>query len=217
MLSKGTKREIAALSDQRTSGTIKRNSLSPETIAVLETWENIPLVPSSPEWRTARIRLMRDLLVDGTLIKYQSQGLQVDPQEVAQARVWIFEKPNGFLAKYESLSQPWYYKSFAIRDGGLVPTLVPGTLHLASLPKPVVDEHFNTDRIRISRSILKDVIQGKRTPESALSAVLFKSSIEDPYFVAETATMDERAAADAIQQLLAALDLDGSEGEGDVD
>ncbi|KAL8840779.1 MAG: hypothetical protein Q9176_003625 [Flavoplaca citrina] len=217
MLSKGTKREIAVLPNPGGSSTINRNSLSPETVIVIETWENIPLIPNSPELRTARIRLMRDLLVDGTLIKYQSQGLQVDPQEVAQARVWIFEKPNGFLAKYESLSQPWYYKSFAIRDGGLVPTLVPGTLHLASLPKPVVDEHFNTDRIRISRSILKDVIQGKRTPESALSAALSKNSIEDPDFVATPEPVDSNVAADAIQQLLAALDLDGSEGEGDVD
>ncbi|KAL9629527.1 MAG: hypothetical protein Q9204_005222, partial [Flavoplaca sp. TL-2023a] len=217
MLSKSTKREIAALSDPRAFGTITRESLSPETVTVVETWENIPLIPNSPEWRTARIRLMRDLLVDGTLIKHQSQGLQFDPQEVAQARVWIFERPDGFLAKYESLSQPWCYKSFAIRDGNLVPTLVSGTLDLASLPKPVVDEHFNTDRIRISRSILKDVIRGKRTPESALSAALFKSSIEDHDFVAETGTMDEGAAADAIQQLLAAIDLDGSEVEGDVD
>ena len=217
MLSKSTKREIAALSDPRTSGNIPRESLSPETIAVIQRWKNIPLIPNSPEWRTARIQLMRDLLVDGTLIKYQSQGLQVDPQEVAQARVWIFERPDGFLAKYESLSQPWYYKSFAIRDGSLVPALVPGTLDLTSLPKPVVDEHFNTDQIHISRGILKDVIQGKRTPESALSAVLFKSSIEDPDFGVETGTMVERAAADAIQQLLAAHDLDGSEGEGDVD
>ena len=75
----------------------------------------------------------------------------------------------------------------------------------------MVDEHFNTDRIRISRGILKDVIQGKRSPESALSAVLFKSSIEDPDFGVETGTMDERAAADAIQQLLAALDLGDDE------
>ena len=141
----------------------------------------------------------------------------MDPQEVARARVWIFERPDGFLAKYESISQPWYYKSFAIRDGSLIPTMVPGRLDLESLPKPVMDEHFNTDRSRISRGILKDVIQGKRTPESALSAALSTSSIEDPDFGVETGTMDERAAADAIQQLLAALDLDGSEGEGDVD
>ena len=86
-LSKSTKREIAALSDPRISGNIPRESLSPETIAVIQTWENIPLIPNSPEWKTARIRLMRDLLVDGTLIKHQSQGLQVDPQEVARARV----------------------------------------------------------------------------------------------------------------------------------
>ncbi|KAL9032297.1 MAG: hypothetical protein Q9180_006585 [Flavoplaca navasiana] len=188
MLSNSTKREIAALSNPGASSTINRNSLLPETIAVIQTWQNIPLIPNSPQWRAARIRLVRDLL-----------------------------RPDGFLAKYESLSQPWYYKSFAIRDGNLVPTLVPGTQDLASLPKPVVDEHFNTDRIRISRSTLKDIIQGKCTLESALSAALSTSSTEDPDFVAETATMDESAAADAIQQLLAALDLDRSEGEGDVD
>ncbi|KAL8862207.1 MAG: hypothetical protein Q9198_010491, partial [Flavoplaca austrocitrina] len=56
-----------------------------------------------------------------------------------------------------------------------------------------------------------------RTPESALSAALSTSSIEDPDFVAETGTMDERAAADAIQQLIAALDLNDDEEELEAD
>ncbi|KAL8994472.1 MAG: hypothetical protein Q9169_005563 [Polycauliona sp. 2 TL-2023] len=98
-------------------------------------------------------------------------------------------------------------KALSIENGQLITKIETETQDLANLPQPVVDDSFNTDRIRISRSILKELILGNRTTQSALSAALNKSSIEDPDFVATPAT------SDTIQQLLAALNLNGDEEE----
>lgn len=66
MLSKNTRSELGALANSGTISTISRDSLSPETVTIIQNWENIPLVPNSPDWRTAGTRLIRDLVIDGT-------------------------------------------------------------------------------------------------------------------------------------------------------
>ncbi|KAL8652462.1 MAG: hypothetical protein Q9226_004263 [Calogaya cf. arnoldii] len=195
-------------------GKPRRDSLSPETIAIIQTWENIPLVPNTSPWRAARIRLMCNLLLEGTLIEYQNQGLQATANEIGSARKWIFERPDGSLARYEALIQIWNCKSLAIRDGNLVTTSAPGTLDPASLPSPtMVDESFNTNRLRISRSIFRDLIEGKRTAAPASSTAL----IEGPRSRAGQASTTPTATSDTILQLLAALKLDGDDEEMDED
>ncbi|KAL8672426.1 MAG: hypothetical protein Q9168_003104 [Polycauliona sp. 1 TL-2023] len=196
---------------------IHRDSLLPEVVAILTTWESIPLVPGTALWKQARIRLIRDLLLDGTFVHYQYLGLQASTQEIGDARLWIFEQPDGSLAKYKSLTLPWYSKGLRIENGQLVTKVVTESQDPLSLPQPVVDETFNTNRIRISHSILTDLIQGNRTTDSALSAALSNSSIQDPNLVAPPAPMNDPATSDMINELLAALNLDGDEEEVDAE
>ncbi|CAO1606016.1 hypothetical protein XANCAGTX0491_009515 [Xanthoria calcicola] len=105
---KGTKGRIDAFADCATISKISKDSLSSETIASIQIWENIPLAAHSPDGRTARTTFIRHALIDRTLVIHQTDGLQDGPREAAEARTWIF----GSLAKYESLTQTCYYRSF---------------------------------------------------------------------------------------------------------
>ncbi|KAL8848994.1 MAG: hypothetical protein Q9221_006025 [Calogaya cf. arnoldii] len=213
MLSGFTKNQIRTICQSGTTGRYSRDSLSPETITVIQTWENIPLIPDTKEWRAARIRLVCDLLLEGILIQYQDQGLQASAREVGDARKWIFERPDGSLARYGSIIQPWNHKSLTIRDGNLITTSAPGTLDPASLPNLVVDENFNANRLRISRSIFRALIEGKRSSGSASSM----ASAEEVGSLPGQASTTPTAPSDTIQQLLAALKLDGDDEEMDED
>ncbi|KAL8703138.1 MAG: hypothetical protein Q9201_003670 [Fulgogasparrea decipioides] len=110
MLPKAVKRVILNACSAGQQLLMKREEQSPPVITVFKTWEAIPLAEGSREWATARLRLIRDILLAGRFQQYQSRGLAATEREIEEARCWLHVRADGALSKYESLRQPWYYK-----------------------------------------------------------------------------------------------------------
>ncbi|KAL8994479.1 MAG: hypothetical protein Q9169_005570, partial [Polycauliona sp. 2 TL-2023] len=111
-LSKCARRELQDLISKPPLNTINRNGILDETLEVIRAWENEPIPLASIQWRLARIRLIADLLLRGTLSELQNHPLLSAPtqKEVNQARCWIYRHSNATFVRYQSLAQPWCTK-----------------------------------------------------------------------------------------------------------
>ncbi|KAL8966325.1 MAG: hypothetical protein Q9183_003421 [Haloplaca sp. 2 TL-2023] len=88
----------------------RRSSYPEEVVKVFQIWEDIPLVEGSAEWKTARMRMFRDIIFDGHYQEYQDKGLRATSIELASTRCWFLKRADGTIAKYPSLNLPWCFK-----------------------------------------------------------------------------------------------------------
>ncbi|KAL8770259.1 MAG: hypothetical protein Q9194_005209 [Teloschistes cf. exilis] len=104
------KREILRACDSSQCLDIERDVQLPQTIAIFEAWEAIPMDPESREMTQARVRLIRDVLLTGNIQNFHAHGLYATPYELERARRWIHLESDGSLSKYSSLRLPIKYK-----------------------------------------------------------------------------------------------------------
>lgn len=111
-LSKFTRREFQLLISKAPPNPINKNEFLPETLEVISTWENEPIPFASIQWRYARVRLIADLLLKGTLLELQDHQLLAAPiqKEMNEARCWIYQQLDGEFVRYQPLAQPWCTK-----------------------------------------------------------------------------------------------------------
>ncbi|KAL8643893.1 MAG: hypothetical protein Q9226_008054, partial [Calogaya cf. arnoldii] len=98
-LSGKVKAQIQGLLTAKLPNPVGRGSLLPGTLEVIQEWESIQLVTpdveKTPEWAKARIRLIRDLIIDGTFPTYQDHfDLKATSQEIAHARSWFYQRDD---------------------------------------------------------------------------------------------------------------------------
>ncbi|KAL8758504.1 MAG: hypothetical protein Q9184_003902 [Pyrenodesmia sp. 2 TL-2023] len=113
LASKATRAEIQNLLNMKAPISIDRDTLLPETLAILQTWEAIPLEAGSPESSKAITRWVKDTAVAGFLhdvLQSEIRG-HLSPKEIADARNWIYIGQDGHIQGYQPLAQPWYPKS----------------------------------------------------------------------------------------------------------
>lgn len=145
---------------------VDRAQLCSGTIAILDAWTAVSLIPASKDSRFAKARMVRDILYDRLmnpmefarlpachLLSRMQQSLLTDPTlaplhlskgEVSDAARWIYRTGGGKFAKHRVFRQPFSYPVLA-RDG--VSTLHPsfsqdnyhlyGGLHVSSVPSTV--------------------------------------------------------------------------------
>ncbi|KAL8978560.1 MAG: hypothetical protein Q9205_005880 [Flavoplaca limonia] len=123
---------------------VDRTELCNGTIAVLDAWTAVSLVPASKDSRFARVRMLRDIIYERStnpmefarlpacdLLSRMQQSLLTDPTlaplhltkgEVSDAAHWIYRTGGGKFAKHQVFRQPFSYPVLA-RDG--VSTLHP--------------------------------------------------------------------------------------------
>ncbi|KAL8784982.1 MAG: hypothetical protein Q9213_003643 [Squamulea squamosa] len=70
--------------------TFCREQLTPKALAVVELWEKEPLERNTPEWRQARIRMIRKMILDGELEMRKREGLTVSRREFDTAARGIY-------------------------------------------------------------------------------------------------------------------------------
>ncbi|KAI4255502.1 MAG: hypothetical protein L6R42_006692 [Xanthoria sp. 1 TBL-2021] len=116
---------------------VSRAELCNDTIAILEAWPAVPLVPGTKEYRFARARMIRDIIYEklAAFNGPQAQGfsplslmhqlLPADPTlavlnltkgEISVAYRWIYQTGSREFAKYRAYRQPFSYPVLA-RDG----------------------------------------------------------------------------------------------------
>ncbi|KAL8652461.1 MAG: hypothetical protein Q9226_004262 [Calogaya cf. arnoldii] len=170
-LHKTAKAQIHYLCDENPVPPTPRSKLLPSALTVLITWEDVPLVPGTPEWSTARVRLIANLLVEGLFHESQAQGLKVTGDEIAEARLWLHKKPDGTISRFEPLRQPWHFKGLhwmpkaddeGADDEGTFKTIVevPAGEQGIELEAAEQDQD-NPEALRISSQTLQQLI---RTP-----------------------------------------------------
>ncbi|KAL8772831.1 MAG: hypothetical protein Q9209_002176 [Squamulea sp. 1 TL-2023] len=67
-----------------------REQLTPKALAVVELWEKEPLERNTREWRQARIRMIREMILDSKLQKRKREGLTLPKQEFDTAARGIY-------------------------------------------------------------------------------------------------------------------------------
>ncbi|KAL8750626.1 MAG: hypothetical protein Q9199_006944 [Rusavskia elegans] len=152
-LPKAIKTKIKGLLETRPPNPISRESLLPGTVSVIQTWESIPLVQGSVEWTKARVRLIRDLIMDGRFQQYKDHfDLVATSEEIGHARCWIYQRDDGQLDHYRSLAQPWSYKDIEWSNEGPVTKLADPALTAADFPRVPANPTGNLNRLRISET-----------------------------------------------------------------
>ncbi|KAI4283527.1 MAG: hypothetical protein L6R38_002108 [Xanthoria sp. 2 TBL-2021] len=147
------KAEIKGLIETRPPNPISRESLLDGTVLVIQRWESIPLVKGSPEWAKARVRLIRDLIMDGRFRQYKDHfDLVATSEEMGHARCWIYQRDDGQLDHYRSLAQPWSYKDIEWSNEGPVTKLADPALTAADFPRVPANPTNNLNRLRISET-----------------------------------------------------------------
>ncbi|KAL9037212.1 MAG: hypothetical protein Q9180_003847 [Flavoplaca navasiana] len=168
-LPKNVKQQIHHISDAVVHRT-RRSQLLPGTIDVLAIWEDIPLVPGTSEWGVARVRLIAHLLVHGLFRESQAQGLVVTEQEIAEARLWLYKKPDGTVSRFEPIRQPWHFRDLhwvpKPNTGGSFEHIV--EVHTSEQGMEIaVAEHDqnNPEALRISPQTLQQLVRAPIQPD----------------------------------------------------
>ncbi|KAI4232692.1 MAG: hypothetical protein LQ349_004851, partial [Xanthoria aureola] len=112
-LPKENKRDINFISKASPVYTIDRDTLLPDTLNVLKTWEDVDLPTGTPAWRIARARLIAYLLLNGLFHDRKAHGLEVTQEDLAEARLWLHKKPDGTVSRYEPLRLLWHHKGLS--------------------------------------------------------------------------------------------------------
>ncbi|KAL8685967.1 MAG: hypothetical protein Q9218_007436, partial [Villophora microphyllina] len=161
-ISKAKQQRIHQICHPISGEPVLRERQPEEVNEVLKIWEALPLRAGSSEWKKARVRQIRDLLLSGRFNVYQADGLGATSQEITEARCWLREFPNGRLDGHRSIHQPICYKdlrwSFAAKQSMAV---------LASLASDVAPDNLSgrggtaiEGAVRISAETLKKLIDG---------------------------------------------------------
>ncbi|KAI4247602.1 MAG: hypothetical protein LQ352_006126, partial [Teloschistes flavicans] len=138
---------------------VTRDLLAPEILHILETWERIPLKEGSAEWSKARVRLVRDLILDGKFQACQAQGLGATQTELAEARCWLHKTSEGQIEKYHPLRQPWYHKDLEWDQRiGQLKTVVANPALSNETPS---DSNQDPERVRISHLTFQELISNR--------------------------------------------------------
>lgn len=120
---------------------IDRADLCPDTLAILDAWAAVPLVPGSKEYLCARLRMIRDILCEKLVGPTESRHRQafkskrllpllrkllsedtdlpkIDPmgKSMGHAYSWIYRTRSGEYGRHEVYRQPFCYHVLA-RDG----------------------------------------------------------------------------------------------------
>ncbi|KAL8784990.1 MAG: hypothetical protein Q9213_003651 [Squamulea squamosa] len=129
---------------------VNRAEFCDDTLAVLEAWDTVPLIPGSKQYADARTRLIRDIIYEKISAQQEAEGktptrkwpapmslsqiyrsMSQDPAlvalnlikgDISAAYVWIYQTEEGKIAKYQAYRQPFSYPVLA-SDG--VTTLPP--------------------------------------------------------------------------------------------
>ena len=123
---------------------VARSELCDGTMAILDAWAAVPLVPGTKDYKFARVRMLRDLLHERLTRSVEfnrpkapaprshlRQVLPADPtlaalnltqSDISVAYLWIYKTADGGFAKHQAVRQPYSYHVLA-RDG--VNTLPP--------------------------------------------------------------------------------------------
>ncbi|KAL8636250.1 MAG: hypothetical protein Q9226_009273 [Calogaya cf. arnoldii] len=168
-LSGKVKAQIQGLLTAKLPNPVGRGSLLPGTLEVIQEWESIhlltPDVEKTPEWAKARIRLIRDLIIDGTFQIYQDHfDLKATSQEIGHARSWFYQRDDGKLGCYRSLAQPWCYKDIEFRNESFVTKLADPDLAAKTLPQAPDNANINLNRLRITDADFQKHLFSLRVP-----------------------------------------------------
>ena len=87
-----------------------RSSHPKEVIKVFQLWEGIEIVEGSAEWKTARLRMLRDIIYRGAFPEHKRKGLEASAAELAATRSWFLTKADGRIVKYPSIVFPLCFK-----------------------------------------------------------------------------------------------------------
>ncbi|KAL8638341.1 MAG: hypothetical protein Q9228_004499 [Teloschistes exilis] len=157
------KREILRACDSSQCLDIERDVQLPQTIAIFEAWEAIPMDPESREMTQARVRLIRDVLLTGNIQNFHAHGLYATPYELERARRWIHLESDGSLSKYSSLRLPIKYKDL-VYDNTTSQwyTITAGSDGNLEQYEAAASEGLlhHPERVRVSARTLKHLING---------------------------------------------------------
>ncbi|KAL8876088.1 MAG: hypothetical protein Q9192_008930, partial [Flavoplaca navasiana] len=117
---------------------VARSELCNETMAILDAWAAVPLVPGTKDYKFARVRMLRDLLHERLTKSVEfnrpkgpgprsllRQVLPADPtlaalnlteSDISVAYLWIYKTADSGFAKHQAVRQPYSYPVLA-RDG----------------------------------------------------------------------------------------------------
>lgn len=173
-LPKNVKQQIHHISDAVVHRT-RRSQLLPGTIDVLAIWEDIPLVPGTSEWGVARVRLIGHLLAHGLFRESQAQGLVVTQQEIAEARLWLYKKPDGTVSRFEPIRQPWHFKDLLWvpepNTGGIFKHIVEVHTSEQGMEIAVAEQDQNNPEARrISPQTLNQLMRAPIQPDKSPTA-----------------------------------------------
>ncbi|KAI4255351.1 MAG: hypothetical protein L6R42_006777 [Xanthoria sp. 1 TBL-2021] len=157
-LSRNARREIHILISEEPPHPIDRSGLWPETIEVISIWENEPIPFGSAPWRVARVRLIADLLLNGMFLELQDHHIlaAATPEEVNEARCWIYQRSAGEFVRYQPLAQPWCTKEIAWPYDHTQIKLANQSRALMSLPSAWTIDSLND--VRISMEEFKELV-----------------------------------------------------------
>ncbi len=141
---------------------VNRAELCDDTLAILQTWDAVPLVVGTKDYTFAKARMIRDIiyekLAESTELR-RSEPLMAHPLhilhrilpedpslaalnltkgEISDAYLWIYRMRNGNFAQHQAYRQPFSYPVLA-RDGV---TTLPASL---SLDNDLSPEHFGAN------------------------------------------------------------------------
>lgn len=96
---------------------LSRWQLNPAALALTENYDTLPMQPNSGELAKARVRMIREMIVQGKLAQEETKGLIVTEQEASEALIGLAKTENG---AYEHLLQdPGFYKLKTIDWSGV--------------------------------------------------------------------------------------------------
>ena len=154
------RREFHNLISNGAPNPINRYELLPETLEVIIAWENEPIPFASVQWRRAQIRLIADLLLKGTLMELHDHPVLSKPlpNEIDEARCWIYQQPDGKYVRYQPLAQPWCTKEipWPYNDDIQVKLANPST---ALKSVPIAWTIMSMNDVRISTDVFKELVR----------------------------------------------------------
>ncbi len=111
---KAARKQLEIFLTIRTARSVDRSRLHPGVQRAIETWESFPPAEGSEEYRMARIRLLADMLWSGEYSTrrrvWGERPVCFTPQDLNDARQWLYKRPDGRIARYQSLEHVWQRK-----------------------------------------------------------------------------------------------------------
>ncbi|KAL8913728.1 MAG: hypothetical protein Q9172_007215 [Xanthocarpia lactea] len=119
---------------------VNRAELCDDTLAILQTWDAVPLVVGTKDYTFAKARMIRDIIYEKLAgstelrlseplmahpLHFLHRVLPEDPSlaalnltkgEISDAYLWIYRMRNGNFARHQAYRQPFSYPVLA-RDG----------------------------------------------------------------------------------------------------